>query len=87
MTTSATFLGKLPVVRFLQLLEAANPELDSTLTANLDVNTVLRLIYLLSRIRPDTKASMLRCRTYKAMFESFRKASQRGKELNMLTHC
>ena len=82
MTTSATFLGKLLVVRLLQLLEAANAELDSTLTANLDVNTILRLIYLFSRIRPDTKASMLRCRTYKAMFESSRKAYHGVKHLN-----
>lgn len=82
MTSSARFIGKLPLVRLLQLLEAASPDLDSTLTATLDVMTVLRLIYIFSRLRPNTKCSHLRCKKYKQMLECFRKAGQRVKNMN-----
>jgi len=51
--------------------------MDSTLTANLEAKTVLRLIYIFTRIRPDTKCDKLRCRRYKEMLDCFRKAGQR----------
>jgi hypothetical protein len=53
LTTSATVLIKLPRKRILQVLESAAPEvLDATVTANLDLETVGRLIYIFTRIRP-----------------------------------
>eukprot|EP00974_Lingulodinium_polyedra_P092570 8968368-Lingulodinium_polyedra.AAC.1 len=64
-TTSAKFLGKLPKVRLLQMLEASSTELDSTLTANLEQDDLCRLIYIVCKIRPNTKTAHLRVKNYK----------------------
>lgn len=66
LTRSAIFLGKLPKVRLLQLVEACNREVDSTLTADLETEDLTRLIYILTRVKPQTKCVLLRVKTYKA---------------------
>jgi hypothetical protein len=68
-TRSATMIGKLPKIRVLQLAEASNRALDSTLTASITIESALRLIYLFSRVRPNTPCVHLRVKTYKKMMD------------------
>ena len=78
-TRSAQLIGKLPKIRVMQLVEASNRALDSTLTAHITVESCLRLIYLFSRVRPNTPCSHLRVKTYKKMMEKFSNANKRLK--------
>ena len=58
-TGSAKFLGKLLKVRVLQMLEASSRELYSTLTAHLEPGALCRLIYIVCKLRPNTKTAHL----------------------------
>ena len=51
-------------VRLSELLEAVDPNLDSTVTADLTGNAILKLLYCLVRIRPNTSVTSLRVNYY-----------------------
>jgi hypothetical protein len=78
-TRSAKMIGKLPKIRVLQLVEAAYRAFDSTLTASITIESALRLIFLFSRVRPNTPCVHLRVKTYKKMMDKFSQANKRLK--------
>ena len=65
-TSSSKFIGRLPKLQLQELCESASGALDSTLTANLDEPTLCRLLYMATRVRPNTKICNLRAKGYKA---------------------
>ena len=63
-TRSACGLQGLPKVRLSELIEVVNPEFDSSITAEHDQVTCATLLWIYTRIKPKTKISDLRVRTY-----------------------
>ena len=70
-------MAKLPKVRLQQVLEKAHPSLDSLFTASMDVCTLCRLLFLVTRTKPNTKAASLRAKSYKELGAKFQKAAER----------
>ena len=55
----------LPVqIRLSELIEALDPELDSTCTSDLTNNGLSKLLWILARQKPCTTVSSLRCNFY-----------------------
>ena len=59
-TKSATFLRQLPRLRLAENLEAINALLESTLLCELSTIGLLKLLWVLTRIKPSTKIRDLR---------------------------
>ena len=77
LTRSATYLGKLPGVRLQQLVETACKDLDPSATASADASDLSRLLYILTKLRPDVRASSLRTKNYKHLKARVKTAAAR----------
>lgn len=77
LANSASVLVKLPKVRLQEAIECMHESFDATQTANLDNEHLARIIWFLSRVRPDTKLRFLRVKSYKQFCLKLVTASER----------
>ena len=77
LTRSATNLGKLPVVRLQQLVEGACKELDPSATASASPSDLSRLLYMLTKLRPNVRTTSLRAKNYKQLKDRIKNAAAR----------
>ena len=77
LTRSATYLGKLPVVRLQQLVEGACKELDPSATASASPSDLSRLLYMLTKLRPNVRTTSLRAKNYKQLKDRIKNAAAR----------
>ena len=64
-------------MRLLSLLEKAEPSMDATMTAILDTPSIAHLVYIFTKLRPNTRVCDLRAKDYKALGKKFRDAGER----------
>ena len=62
LTSSAVYFGKLPKTRLQQVLERVG--VDPTLTADLDLCSILKLLHSLIGWKPNTKVAALRAKSF-----------------------
>ena len=77
LTRSSTYLGKLTGVRLQQFVETACKDLDPSATASADPSDLSRLLYMLTKLRPDVRASSLRTKNYKHLKARVKTAAAR----------
>jgi len=63
-TGSASILHALPKTRRAQLLEHIDPRLDAALTADLDTESISKILWMLTKVKPNTKIADLRVKRY-----------------------
>lgn len=76
-TSSATFISTLPRARRTQLLECIDKRLDAALLSDVPSEVVNKFLWLVTRVKPNTRVSELRVRRYKDLAALFRRAAAR----------
>jgi len=80
-STSVGTVLKVPKCHQLDAIAMVDPKLDSTLTGKCDADEVCVILWLLTRIRPNFKIPDLRCEYYEQLFEKYKQAADRIKDL------
>jgi hypothetical protein len=76
-TSSAKLLKSLPKGRLSEAVEAVDNRFDATVTADLSVHSLAKLLWLLTRVKPMTRVCTLRVKSYTEMYKLFRTANTR----------
>jgi hypothetical protein len=76
-TGSASILHALPKTRRAQLLEHIDPRLDAALTADLDTESISKILWMLTKVKPNTKIADLRVKRYDQLGSLMRRAAVR----------
>ena len=69
-------LYDLPKVRLQHIVQSTCPELSAVATADWEVTDLVRVIWILCRVKPFTKVSMFGEKTYKKLSGSFQRRGQ-----------
>jgi len=74
-------IKQLPKCQQVDGIESVEPSLDSTLSGKCDSDELAVLVWLLTRIRPDFRTADLRVEAYEDIFERYKTAATRNKDL------
>jgi hypothetical protein len=77
LSTGASLLWQLPVVRIQGVVETLEPAFDGIATDGFDKETLCRIVWLLSGVKANLAVSSLRCQTYAVFNERMRVAQTR----------
>jgi len=74
-------IKQLPKCQQVDGIESVEPSLDSTLSGKCDTDELAVIVWLLTRIRPDFRTADLRVEAYEDIFERYKTAATRNKDL------
>ena len=72
---------RLPRSRLSEAVEWMNPSFDAVATSTLDQHDLATLIWIMAKVKPNLKVSVLRVESYRQLYELF-KSAQKRQEVN-----
>ena len=85
-TTGSIPIWKLPKMRVTECLEFVEPKLDATLTACQPNQILMMILWTLTRTKVQMKVQELRCQNYLELYQRFRTAAERRKQVAELPY-